>query len=131
MSREEYDGFCFLPGENEEELHISYFKFNEPGQFGAPIEASDIGDKYHIAFFKKDDVGDPTFDDSFESIFLDPSVYIKNLVGLNLYGCVLRKTEGSLEWWEDYLNKAKETCVAIKFKNTCKRILEVKKEDEL
>lgn len=110
MTRE-FDGFYFLPGENDGELKIAYFKMNA-AQSSAPIETTAIGDKFHIAFFKKNVDGMPVFDESFEAIFSDPSVYIENIIGQDLFGCVFRKTETSTKWWEDYLTKAKLSCAA-------------------
>jgi hypothetical protein len=126
MAKEEYDGFYFLPGEDEDGINIAYFKFKE-GQFEADaVETSPLGDKYHIAFFKRDANGDPMFDDEFEAIFADPSVYIQGLVGAKLYGCVLRKTEKSAEWWKEYLDRAQKTCLMNKLVSVSNRILESK-----
>lgn len=109
-AKDEYDGFYFLPGDNEGDLTLAFFKFNGDTDYGKPVESSDLGDKFHIAFFKRNEDGNPVFDDHFEAIFVDPIVYIKNFVDTNLYGCVLRKTENSQKWWEEYLTRAKETC---------------------
>lgn len=111
----DYDGFYFLPGEEDGDLNIAYFKFNSGEVYGLnPVKSSPIGYSYHIAFFREDEDGDPTFDDSFEAIFADPVVYIQQLVGSNLYGCILRKTEKSSIWWDDYLTQAKDSCIMHK-----------------
>lgn len=127
MKKEEYDGFYFLPpdidytgidgadgsdsSEREEtSLNLAYFKFKPETNIGAPIESTALGDKFHVAFFRKDENGDPVFDDEFEAIFSDPSVYIKNLIGTNIYGCFLRKTENSTAWWQAYLTDVRKTC---------------------
>lgn len=112
MTRE-FDGFYFLPGENDDELKVAYFKMNSES-IGAPVDVSPIGDTFHIAFFTKNEKGLPEFDDSFEAIFADPTVYVKNLVGHNLFGCIFRKTTTSSKWWENYLNTAKEGCNSLK-----------------
>lgn len=132
MKKEDYDGFYFLPpnilykensitanddesgegagGGEETSLNLAYFKFKPETNIGAPIESTAIGDKFHVAFFRKDEAGDPVFDDEFEAIFADPSVYIKNLIGMNIYGCFLRKTENSTAWWHEYLTEVRRTC---------------------
>ena len=61
---------------------------------------------YHIAFFRRDEEGNPIFDDHYEAILGDPETYIKGLTGAGLYGCVLKKTEKSGKWWEEYLKRA-------------------------
>jgi hypothetical protein len=100
-----YDGIYFLPGKEDSELIISYFDFKDEMAGGVPQESTSIGDKWHIAFFKKNDQGDPTFDDSFEGIFACPATYINNLVGAKVYGCMVRKTNKSDKWFDDYLKR--------------------------
>lgn len=106
MHTSEYDGLWFLPNdEDEDSLKLAYFTFNDEYANGVPEGGTEFGDMWHIAFFKKNDEGLPQFDDAFEAIFQDPSVYIKGLSGSGLYGCVVRKTNKSGKWFEDYLTK--------------------------
>jgi hypothetical protein len=100
-----YDGVYFLPGEEDDELIISYFDFKDDMAGGVPYEGTQIGDIWQVAFFKRDDQGDPVFDDHFEAIFACPATYISNLAGANVYGCMVRKTDKSVKWFEDYLKK--------------------------
>lgn len=110
-----YDGFYFTPGEEYGEVKYSFFKMND-GHAGNPVEGTELGDKFHIAFFQEDEEGNPVFDEDFEAIFADPYVYV---CGLNdLYGCVLRKTDKSHVWWKEYLEKAKAECVNLMGKTT-------------
>jgi hypothetical protein len=110
-----YDGFYFTPGDEEGEMKYSFFKMND-GHAGNPIESTVIGDKFHIAFFQEDEEGNPVFDEDFEAIFSDPYVYVSEL--RDLYGCVLRKTDKSHVWWQEYLEKAKAECVKLMGKTT-------------
>ena len=103
MSNEEtFDGFWFLPCE-EEGLNLSFFSFKNEYGGGTPIGGNQLGDNYHLAFFKENEEGLPEFDDAFEAILGDPESYIKNLVGAGLYGCVVRKTTKTGKWFDDYL----------------------------
>jgi hypothetical protein len=103
MSNEEtFDGFWFLPCE-EEGLNLSFFTFKDEYGGGTPIGGNQLGDNYHLAFFKENEQGMPEFDDAFEAILGDPESYIKNLVGAGLYGCVVRKTTKTGKWFDDYL----------------------------
>ena len=103
MSNEEtFDGFWFLPCD-EEGLNLSFFTFKDEYGGGTPIGGNQLGDNYHLAFFKENEEGLPEFDDAFEAILGDPESYIKNLVGAGLYGCVVRKTTKTGKWFEDYL----------------------------
>jgi hypothetical protein len=126
MKPNDYDGFYFLPDESDDDLQIAYFNFKDEFANGKPIEHSSIGYKYHIAFFKRDDKGNPVFDDTFEAIFGDPTIYIKNLVGAGLYGCVLKKTEKSQEWFDEYLERAFKRLQVVKMIDNLKAIAETK-----
>lgn len=101
----DFDGIYFLPGDDEGELELSFFDFKGDMAGGKPIKVSEIGHMYHIAFFKKDENGKPKFDDAFEAILADPVIWIENLVGAGIYGCAIRKTEKSSDWFDDYLQK--------------------------
>lgn len=106
--KEKADGLYFLPGEEDDELIISHWEFKPDSEFygGNPIDGNKIGNCYHIAFFRKDEEGNPVFDEHFEAIIGDPEGYITRLTGCNLYGCMVKKTDKSAKWFEDYLNKA-------------------------
>lgn len=106
--KERADGIYFLPGDEDDELLISHWEFKPDSEFhgGTPLDGSEIGNCYHIAFFRKDEEGNPVFDEHFEAIFGDPDAYIRSLSGCGLYGCMVKKTNKSAKWFEDYLNKA-------------------------
>jgi len=101
-----YDGFYFLPDfeDFEDNMQLAFFKFKDDMKDAKPIESSSVGDKFHLAFFTQDEDGAPVFQDSFEAILADPVVYINNMVGTGMSGCILRKTEKSDVWWTDYLD---------------------------
>lgn len=100
---ENYDGFYFAPIEEEEESNykLAFFKFQDEYANSVPV---DTGNTYHIAFFRPNDEGLPIFDDAFEAILTDPIVYINNLLGSDLSGCILRKTDKSEKWFGEYLD---------------------------
>lgn len=124
---DKYDGFYFIPGRTEDEtLGIQFFNLRGEYKDGKPVDGSTLGDCYHIAFFKRDANGDPAFDDAFEAIFADPTVYIENLAGAGIYGCVLRKTDKSTKWFEEYLKDICGKLVLKKLVNTAKAILNTK-----
>lgn len=117
MSNEEtFDGFWFLPCD-EEGLNLSFFTFKDEYGGGTPIGGNQIGDNYHLAFFKENEEGLPEFDDAFEAILGDPESYIKNLVGAGLYGCVVRKTTKTGKWFDDYLTSVKDSVIVDNVKS--------------
>lgn len=103
MKPSEYDGFYFLPGDDDTELNIAYFNYQEE-DIGEKVQGSSVGDFYHIVFFRSDENGRPVYDETFDAILGDPSVYVRNLIGANLFGIIAKKTTKSKDWIEDYLN---------------------------
>ena len=101
----DFDGVYFMPGEEDDELILSFFDFKDDMANGKPIEVSKSGHMYHIAFFKKDENNRPVFDDAFEAILIDPATWITNLAGAGVYGCAVKKTDKSDAWFDDYLKK--------------------------
>lgn len=124
-----YDGFYFLPPEDENLVGLQFQFFNFKGEYknGTPIESSTVGDKFHVAFFRKNEDGQPEFDDSFEAIFADPVVYVQNLIGTNIYGCFCRKTNKSEKWFEEYLTKTTKSVIIKKMITALSSISETKK----
>lgn len=124
----EYDGIYFLPLESKDEegLVISYFDFKNEMANAEPIEGNSLGPKYHIAFFKKGADGTPEFDDSFEAILGDPGKYILNLTGAGVYGCVVKKTTKSTEWFDNYLLRTLKHINIRKMINCLNSIIEAK-----
>ena len=112
-----YDGFFFTPNDEDGELELSFFDYNEESLKNAEkVENTAYGDKYLIAFFKPDEDGFVEFDESFEAIFADPVAYVENLYGTELFGCILRKTTQSHKWFNNYLTKAKENVTMLNMK---------------
>jgi hypothetical protein len=115
----EYDGIYFLPGEEDDELviHCWEFKANTEYAGATPIEGNKIGNMYHIAFFRRDEEGNPIFDDHYEAILGDPESYIRNLVGAGLYGCVVRKTTKTGKWFDNYLTSVVDSVIVDNVKS--------------
>lgn len=110
MDFNQCDGAYFAPGDDSDELELSYFITDSEFK-GQKIDNTSLGDMYHIAFFKINDKGIPFFDEEFEAIFVDPTIYLtKSLLGSNFLGCIFRKTDNSHKWWNLYLEKAKFAC---------------------
>lgn len=119
----EYDGIYFLPSdEDPNDLIVSYFDFKNEMAGGEMVENTELGPKYHIAFFKNGLDGQPIFDDAFEAILGSPGAYIESLAGAQIYGCVIKKTTKSQKWFEDYLKRTMETLTIIKLKTYAESI---------
>ena len=63
--KEKADGIYFLPGDEDCDLVISHWEFKPDSEFsnGKPEGGNDIGNLYQIAFFTKDDEGNPVYND--------------------------------------------------------------------
>lgn len=110
-----FDGFYFLPSEKENTIEMHFFTLQDQG---TPVQQ----DLYHIAFFDRDENGNPRFDGSFEAILGDPKAYVTNLIGAETYGCILRKTDTSGKWWNDYLKRALQKIMIMKMKTALESI---------
>lgn len=103
MHTHEYDGLTFVPSDSGAQV-ISYFTFNDDALKGEKVDHSPAGDMYYIVFFKEDESGELKYDEQFEAIFVDPTVYVSHtLKDSNLYGCIVRKTTKSFKWFSDYV----------------------------
>ena len=120
----DYDGFYLLPGEDTDSLSLSYFDFLEDFDKGKKIGGTEYGDMYHVIFFKQGEDDVPELNDHFEAIFGDPEVYVKGLLGANIYGCFVKKTENSFKWVDDYLIRTVCSVTLLKLKNCAKKIAE-------
>lgn len=104
---ENYDGFYFIPSlddDDEDTYKLAFFNLKEESANGVAVDSSEMGDMYHMCFFKSTEEGAPIFDDAFEAILADPVVYVSNLTGSGLGGCILKKTDKSEKWWTEYLD---------------------------
>jgi hypothetical protein len=122
MSEKTWDGFYFIPGENDNEINLSFWTLIDEYSNGSPIDGTKIGDMYHVALFKKGQNGSPEFDGSFDAIFADPQVWVEGLIGAEIYGCICRKTDKSVKWFEDYLTNTLRRLMIKKLSNLASAI---------
>ena len=120
----DFDGFYLMPGDEEDSLRLSYFDFLEDFDKGKKIGGTDYGDMYHVIFFKQGEDNIPELNDHFEAIFGDPETYVRGLLGANIYGCFVKKTENSFKWVDDYLKRTLSRVTLLKLKNYAKEIAE-------
>ena len=118
-----YDGFYILPGDDDG-LKLSYFDFMDDFDKGKKIGGNAMGDMYHVIFMKAGEDSLPILDDHFEAIFANPETYVKNLLGAEIFGCFIKKTENSYKWVDDYLKRTLKRVTLMKMKNYAKSIAE-------
>jgi hypothetical protein len=110
MTKRKYDGFHFLPDPEQEDSFIFQFfhltNTSEVDISDEPIGGNNLGDMFDVLLMKEKEDGVELYD-IFQAIFADPEVYAEGLVGSNVYGTFVRKTEISKVWWENYVEKTK------------------------
>ena len=105
----EYDGIYFVPGDEDDEFKVTCWQFDANSKYYStkPERLNEMGYTYHIAFFKTNDEGNPEFDEDYEVILGDPQAYVNGLADTGLFGCIVKKTEKSAEWFHNYLTTTK------------------------
>jgi len=124
--KKEYDGLYFLPDPDEPGgILIDYFKLKgSEYKKQKKLDARPYGDCYHIILIEKDNNNMPKVTEPFEAILYDPDTYIDNFLGTDIYGCILRKTDKSGKWVEDYLEKMDENVKLQKLYRLARSIAE-------
>lgn len=123
----EFDGIFFIPDdEDDEAVSVSHFSFKDEYANGKPVGSTSMGDMFHVAFFVEDEDGLPKLDGAFEAIFGDPTTYVKGLVGSNVFGCLVRKTDRSQKWFDNYLTDIQKSVTLRRMIRMCKSIAETK-----
>ena len=103
-----YDGCYFSFTDNDEEDEkpkdpLSYFTINTNKVLPNVLSSTHpVGDTFLMAFLKFDEEGIPVFDGMSEAILGDPDVYMRNLAGSGLFGCIVRKTPRGEAWFDEY-----------------------------
>lgn len=88
----EHDGFMFVL-DDDENLDITAFNYIKKSK---PIETyPEIGLKYHIITYQEMEDGTIKDPDMFEAILGDPHYYVANLLQINIFGTICKKTKSS------------------------------------
>jgi len=99
IQKKNCDAILFLPGENDQVIiEVSNYR-----EFGEKLDSSKfgLGDTYHILIFKEDEEGFVYGLDLFEGILGSPYEYISNMIKMDWYGVVCKKTTTSCTFIEN------------------------------
>ena len=123
-SLRDYDGFFFTRyrDENSDGIKYDFFKLKDEFADGIKQDGNTIGDMYHILFIETNDDGETLSMDNFDAIFVDPIKYTENLYGMDVIGCIVRKTDKSQKWFEDHLTTVREKCKLYPMKSQIQSI---------
>jgi hypothetical protein len=104
LREENFDCISFLPGKHIGELNIEGGTYLDKGE----EITGNMGCVYHISLFKqKKDLSIEM--DHFDSILIDPLVYISHIIKSGFFGFVSKKTTTSEEFNQDMIEKMKES----------------------
>ena len=108
-----YDGFHMMPHDSDDEkVQFRFFKINGEHLQGETIGRTDIGEVYNVLLVKQGKEG-IELNDTFEAIFADPVVYAEGLIGMDIYGTFVKKTEEAQKWFDEYLKLTSERVTMI------------------
>lgn len=107
LSEENYDTFLFLPTDEESQIHIQGSMYKDPG---VKLDGSQLGDCYHIILFKEDEEGAVTHLDLFEAILASPLEYMSQLLPMDWFGIICKKTTTSNVYVQKTFDSIKEMC---------------------
>lgn len=93
--------FDLLFFHTNEHANIDYYSIELGQEFKSQIHNPE--NTYTISYIGIDDNSMPYLDYTFDAVLLDPITYISNCVGINIQGCILRKTEKSDQFFERYI----------------------------
>jgi len=102
---DDFDAMFFMPDDDDEnkvEVHARNFVDK-----GEPIGGSPMGPAWHVVLFRLGDEGLAEDVDTFDAIFAEPREYISELIPLNFFGVVARKTTTSKVFLQDFIDKLK------------------------
>ena len=89
---EPFDAFFFLPGEDENTVHLEGAVYKEQGE---KVGGSAMGDSYHVILFREAPDGQLIDIDRFNAIFVDPVVYMSSLIESGWFGILTKMTTTS------------------------------------
>jgi hypothetical protein len=102
----DFDVLIFLPGKKEDSVEITTAIYDEPAE---KIDTGKMGDCYQILLFKKDDEKIIHLD-TFDAILTDWLEYASELIPLNWFGVICKKTTKSNKMMESMLAHLGKIC---------------------
>ena len=129
-----FDGVYFFPDPDiPGNMAQDWFQLKgEEYENQVKIGGTSHGDLFHVSFIGKDKLGFPAIEQTFEAVFSDVDTYLKGLAGSDVHGVILRKTDKSAKWMEDYKTGISKNVKIQKLYNIAKSIQqnELKKQGD-
>lgn len=106
MKEEPFDTFFFLPGEQEDSVHLESAVYKEAGE---KIGGSALGDGYHIILFREAEDGQLIDVEKFDAVLIDPAAYITRMISIEWFGIIARMTTTSENFIKNTFDKLTKT----------------------
>ena len=108
MKDKNLDFYTFFPKEDSpKEVIIRGLQYKVKGEL---LDASEIGDCYHILLFKEKEDSTTEHLDYYDAILIDPLEYMSSLIPQGWFGMIGKKTTTSTAIFDDTFDKLKQTC---------------------
>jgi hypothetical protein len=102
LKEEPFDTFFFLPGEEEDSIHLESAMYKNAGEKRG---GSAMGDGYHIIIFRESEDGELVDVEQFNAVLVDPATYITRMLSIDWFGIVARMTTTSETFIQNTFDK--------------------------
>ena len=102
ISEHPYDAITFISGDKKDSLEIMANCYRDRG---TKIGGSKLGDSFDIILFRENSDGKLIDPEKFEAILLEPLEYISNMIKIDWYGIIARKTTTSQKFVNEIFDK--------------------------
>lgn len=106
LREEPFDAFFFLPGEEEDTVHLEGAVYKDPGE---KVGGSSIGDEYHIILFREAEDGELVDIEQFSAVLIDPPTYIARMIDIDWFGILAKMTTTSEKFIQSTFDKLTKT----------------------
>ena len=103
---EPFDAFFFLPGEQEDSVHLESAVYKDAGEKRG---GSVMGDEYHIILFRESVDGELVDVEQFNAVLIDPATYITRMLNIDWFGILARMTTTSDTFIQNTFDKLTKT----------------------
>ena len=106
LKDEPFDTFFFLPGEQEDTVHLESAVYKDSGE---KLGGSAMGDGYHIILFRESEDGELVDIEQFNAVLVDPLTYVSRMLSIDWFGIVAKMTTTSETFIQNTFDKLTKT----------------------
>ena len=102
LKDEPFDAFFFLPGAEEDTIHLESAVYKEAGE---KLGGSVMGDGYHIILFREAEDGELVDVEQFNAVLVDPITYMSRMLSIDWFGVLAKMTTTSETFIQNTFDK--------------------------